>query len=170
MAEKMGFKLGWGCLVFYPFFYGVGLWTTAEQPNPHTPWPLLVLVGLLFFTGWGLARGANMQKFYFKRDRAHRFLGLDPKPITDGSLYVLAGGFWGVSRHVNYLGELLMSSALALSLGYPGAWGPWLYPLYYVALLFPRQHQDDKRCAEKYGPLWVEYVKRVPYRIIPFVY
>jgi hypothetical protein len=47
---------------------------------------------------------------------------------------------------------------------------PWLYPLYYVALLFPRQSDDDKRCAEKYGKLWKEYVRRVPYKIIPLVY
>jgi delta14-sterol reductase len=24
-AEQVGFKLGWGCLVFYPYFYCVGL-------------------------------------------------------------------------------------------------------------------------------------------------
>jgi hypothetical protein len=29
---------------------------------------------------------------------------------------------------------------------------------------------DDKRCAQKYGPLWTEYLKRVPKRIIPFIY
>ena len=33
VAERVGFKLGWGCLTFYPFFYGVGLWTQ----NPKTP-------------------------------------------------------------------------------------------------------------------------------------
>jgi delta14-sterol reductase len=170
MAEKVGFKLGWGCLVFYPFFYGVGLWTHAEKPNPHTPWPLLVLVGVMFFTGWGFARGANMQKFFFKRDRTKPFLGITPEALSDGERHVLVNGFWGLSRHVNYLGELLMSSALALSLGYPGDWQPWLYPLYYVALLVPRQIADDKRCAERYGPLWAQYVKRVPHRIIPFIY
>jgi delta14-sterol reductase len=82
----------------------------------------------------------------------------------------LCSGFWRVSRHVNYLGEILMALALALSLGRPGGIGPWLYPLYYVALLVPRQHDDDRRCAEKYGALWQEYCRRVPYRIVPFVY
>ena len=60
--------------------------------------------------------------------------------------------------------------ALALSLGFPGDVVPWLYPAYYVALLLPRQYQDDRRCAEKYGTLWEEYCRRVPYRIIPWVY
>ncbi len=170
MAEKVGFKLGWGCLVFYPFFYGVGLWSQAEQPNPHQSTALLVLDAVLFFMGWGLSRGANLQKFFFKRDRTRRFLGILPAAISDGERYVLVNGFWGLSRHINYLGELLMASGIALSLGYPLAWQPWLYPLYYVALLFPRQWADDKRCAEKYGPLWSQYVAKVKWRIIPYVY
>ncbi|MEW6433944.1 MAG: DUF1295 domain-containing protein [Myxococcota bacterium] len=171
MAERVGFKLGWGCLVFYPFFYGVGLWNAAELPNPHWPawvWPLIALV---FFGGWAFARGANMQKFWFKRDRTKKAFGvLEPKFLTDGEKYVLAGGFWGLSRHINYLGEILMATGLTLALGHPETWQAWLYPAYYVALLFPRQYDDDKRCAEKYGPLWQQYVKRVPYRIIPYLY
>ncbi len=74
-AERVGFKLGWGCLVFYPFFYCVGLWSVAERPDPHTPRPLLVASGLLFFCGWALSRGANLQKFSFKLDPGRRFLG-----------------------------------------------------------------------------------------------
>lgn len=171
MAERVGFKLGWGCLVFYPYFYGVGLWTTAELPNPHTSTPLLVLYGALFFSGWVLSRGANLQKFTFKRNPEAKAFGvLDPKPLSANGRHVLTGGFWGLSRHVNYLGEILMATGLALSLGHPTVLGPWLYPLYYVALLLPRQLDDDRRCAEKYGPLWEQYKQRVPWRIIPFVY
>ena len=67
-------------------------------------------------------------------------------------------------------GEILMATGLTLTLGYPLEFAPWLYPLYYVALLFPRQFFDDRRCAESYGPLWDEYCKRVPSRIIPGIY
>lgn len=171
MAERVGFKLGWGCLVFYPFFYPVGLWAVVERPNPHTAPMLLALYALIFFAGWTLARGANLQKFHFKRDPTAKAFGvLDPRPISGGGKHVLSGGFWGLSRHVNYLGEILMASGLALSLGYPLAIGPWLYPLYYVALLVPRQADDDRRCGEKYGELWREYCRRVPYRIVPGIY
>ena len=170
-AERVGFKLGWGCLVFYPFFYPVGLWGLAEAPNPHTPAALLVLCAAVFFSGWTLSRGANLQKFQFKRDPSAKAFGiLDPRAISGGGKQVLAGGFWGLSRHINYLGEILMAVALALSLGYPLAAAPWLYPLYYVALLLPRQADDDRRCAARYGPLWDEYCRRVPWRIIPRVY
>jgi protein-S-isoprenylcysteine O-methyltransferase Ste14 len=167
MAERVGFKLGWGCLTFYPFFYAVGLWSQAGQPNPHVHPGLLVLCGVLFFTGWALSRGANLQKFHFKRDPTRTFLGITPEALQGR---VLVNGFWGLSRHINYLGEVLMALGISLALGNPLAWEPWLYPLYYVALLVPRQIDDDKRCAAKYGPLWHDYVKRVPKRIIPFVY
>ncbi len=171
MAERVGFKLGWGCLVFYPFFYPVGLWAVAHLPDPHTPMPLLVSHALLFFAGWVLARGANLQKFWFKRDPTARAFGfLAPRAISGNGQHVLAGGFWGLSRHINYLGEILMATALTLCLGYPLALAAWLYPLYYVALLVPRQYFDDRRCAERYGPLWVEYCRRVPSRIIPGIY
>jgi protein-S-isoprenylcysteine O-methyltransferase Ste14 len=170
-AERVGFKLGWGCLVFYPYFYGVGLWSVADLPSPHAPTLLLVAAAVVFFCGWSLARGANMQKFAFKRDPSAKFLGvIAPEVVTDGEKKLLVSGFWRVSRHVNYLGEILMATGLTLALGQLDRWTTWLYPLYYVALLVPRQIDDDRRCAAKYGPLWTEYVARVRYRIVPGVY
>lgn len=170
-AERVGFKLGWGCLLFYPYFYAVGLWSVADEPNPHAAPAMQVLSVILFLAGWCFARGANMQKYVFKRDPSAVFLGvMTPVVLSDGERKLLASGFWGIARHVNYLGELLMATGLTLALGYPGQLMPWLYPLYYVALLVPRQIDDDRRCAQKYGPLWDTYVKRVPYRIIPGLY
>ncbi len=99
-----------------------------------------------------------MQKFHFKLDPERTFLGrFRPQAISDGERSVLCSGFWGVSRHVNYLGEILMATGLALSLGQPALLAPWLYPLYYVLLLVPRERDDDRRCARKYGALWDEY-------------
>lgn len=171
VAERVGFKLGWGCLVFYPFFYGIGIWFAAEQPNPHVHPAWLVFSALLFFCGWSLARGANLQKFYFKIEPERKTFGpFEQRALVNGDKRVLISGFWGVSRHVNYLGEILMATGLALSLGYPGSIWPWLYPIYYLGLLIPRQIDDDKRCAAKYGPMWDEYQKAVPYRIIPWIY
>ena len=170
-AERVGFKLGWGCLLFYPYFYGAGLWSVADQPNPSSSTLWLVVSALVFFAGWSLARGANMQKFTFKRFPEKHFLGvIAPEVVTDGQSRLLVSGFWRVSRHVNYLGEILMATGLTLALGHPEVWSTWLYPVYYVALLFPRERDDDRRCAAKYGALWTAYCARVPYRIIPGVY
>ncbi len=170
-AERVGFKLGWGCLTFYPFFYAVGLWSVAARPDPGAPGWRLLLCALLFFAGWVMARGANMQKYWFKTQPERPAFGvLPPETIEDGERRLLVNGFWGAARHINYLGEITMATALALTLGYPWALGPWLYPLYYVVLLLPRQRDDDRRCAAKYGALWAEYERRVPYRVIPYLY
>lgn len=169
-AERIGFKLGWGCIVFYPYFYSVFLWTTVDLPDPQTPVWLLAIYVLIFLTGWILARGANMQKYFFKKNPERPFLGIFPETITDGSKTLLVNGFWGRSRHINYSGEILMATGIVLCTGYPSLIWPWLYPLYYIILLFFRQKDDDKRCQLKYGELWKTYIKKVPYRIIPYIY
>ncbi|NSW93357.1 MAG: DUF1295 domain-containing protein [Bacteroidales bacterium] len=170
LAERVGFKLGWGDTAFYPYFYAIPLWATAEMPNPGTPAVLIIVYLLVFFSGWGLSRGANMQKYTFKKNPYRPFLGLKPEVISDGKNTLLVNGFWGLSRHINYLGEILMATGIVLFTGYPSVLAVWLYPLYYVALLIPRQIADDKRCKSKYGALWEQYIKKVPYRIIPYVY
>ncbi len=169
-AERVGFKLGWGCIAFYPFFYTVPIWSAVELPDAQMPVTLLLLYVLLFFLGWILSRGANLQKYRFKKDPTRPFLGITPETISDGEKKLLVNGFWGLSRHINYLGEILMATGIVLCLGHPSLIWPWLYPLYYVALLFPRQADDDQRCTAKYGSLWEQYKKRVPYKIIPYIY
>ncbi len=170
IAERVGFKLGWGCLTFYPYFYTVALWSTADRPNPDRPVWLTVLFGAIFLGGWVLTRGANIQKYLFKTAPDRTFLGMKPEVLTDGKRNLLANGFWGVSRHINYLGEIVQAVAVALAAGYFGVWAVWLYPAYYVGLLFSRQADDDKICHAKYGKLWDRYTAKVKYKIIPYVY
>jgi protein-S-isoprenylcysteine O-methyltransferase Ste14 len=111
-----------------------------------------------------------MQKFRFKTAPERTFLGLAPQAISDGKYTLLVNGFWGGSRHINYLGEIIQAVAIALATGYFGIWMVWLYPLYYVALFVTRERDDEKICEEKYGPLWDEYTEKVKYRIIPRIY
>jgi protein-S-isoprenylcysteine O-methyltransferase Ste14 len=166
----VGFKLGFGCLAFYPYFYAVALWFTADRPDPGLPAWLTVLFGALFLCGWALTRGANMQKYRFKIAPDRKFLWMTPEVLSDGNHSLLANGFWGASRHINYLGEIVQAVAVAVASGYVGLWVVWLYPSYYVALLFTRQADDDKVCQAKYGELWDRYTKKVRYRIVPFIY
>jgi len=170
IAERVGFKLGFGCLAFYPYFYAVALWFTADLPDPGIPGWLTILFGALFLGGWVLTRGANMQKYQFKTAPERKFLWIAPEALSDGDRSLLVNGFWGASRHINYLGEILQAVAIALAPGYFGIWPVWLYPLYYVGLMVSRQIDDDKVCRTKYGELWDAYTARVKHRIIPGVY
>lgn len=170
IAERVGFKLGFGCLAFYPYFYAVALWFTTALPNPGRPVWLTALFGVLFLCGWVLTRGSNMQKYLFKTAPGRKFLWITPEVLTDGNHSLLVNGFWGASRHINYLGEVIQAVAIALASGYFGVWEVWLYPLYYVALFLSRQADDDKVCRAKYGELWDEYTAKVKYKIVPRLY
>jgi len=169
-AERVGFKLGFGCLSFYPYFYAISLWCTVNLPNPGHPLWLSIVFALIFLIGWMLTRGANLQKYLFKIAPEKKFICMKPETVSNGKHSLLVSGYWGASRHINYLGEIIQACAIALAAGYPAIFGVWLYPLYYVALLFTRQADDDKICGAKYGELWDIYKKKVKYRIIPFIY
>lgn len=47
---------------------------------------------------------------------------------------------------------------------------PYFYLLYFTALLVHREDRDERQCLQKYGLAWHEYCRRVPYRIVPYVY
>lgn len=184
MCEKLGFKLCWGCLVYYPFFYCIPVWSLVEAPpNADITTATGLGIVMLFFCGWILTRGANVQKYLFKTR------GPQPQISVLGVAFVLpmrvvprtrllCSGFWGLARHVNYLGEIIQAIALALP-GYlvspPNSYYyqvlPWLYPLYYVALFLPRQMDDDLQIEAKYGKdSFKEYRRLVPYRIVPGIW
>ena len=170
IAERVGFKLGFGCLAFYPYFYSVALWFTADRPNPGVPAWLTILFAVLFLGGWVLTRGANMQKYFFKTAPERQFLWITPEALSDGTHSLVVNGFWGASRHINYLGEVIQAVAIALAAGYFGVWMVWLYPIYYIALFLSRQADDDKVCRAKYGELWDAYTAKVKYKIVPGLY
>ena len=170
IAERVGFKLGFGCLAFYPYFYSVSLWFTAGLPNPHLPVWLTILFGVLFLCGWVLTRGANMQKYRFKTAPDRTFLWIKPEVLSDGTHSLLVNVFSDASRHINYLGEIIQAIAIVLAPGYLGIWMVWLYPIYYLGLFLSRQADDDKVCRAKYGELWDEYTAKVKYKIVPRLY
>lgn len=174
--ERVGFKLFWGGLVFYGWLYILPLWGMAVYPDPgFSPTVTSVwLIGTtaLFLLGWGISRGANNQKYTFKRWPARKFLGLiEPQYIEAGDRKILCSGFWGVARHFNYMGEGFLALSIALVFGYfTNPWA-WTYFIFVVSFFVFRERFDDRFCAEKYGAeKWAEYQTRVKYRIFPGVY
>ena len=175
-AERIGFKLIWGCMVFYPFFYCIGCYPLARMSGESDLSALQsgLCIGL-FLCGWIITRGANLQKYFFRRNPRDPtfFFGLIPQRAIGGTR-ILCSGFWAAARHFNYCGEIIQGLALSLpgalvSTGY-GRAVPLLYPLYYTLLFVTRQNDDDAVCSRKYGSKWSEYVERVPYRMVPGVY
>ncbi len=174
--EHLGFKLIWGGLVIYGWLYILPLWALAALPNPgFSPvWTYvwLIVTVALFLLGWGISRGANMQKYTFKRWPERKFLGIiEPKYIEAGERKILCSGLWGFARHFNYLGEGFLSFSIGLVFGYFANPWAWTYFVFIVSLFTWRQRVDETNCAEKYGAeKWTEYQQRVKYRILPGVY
>lgn len=80
-------------------------------------------------------------------------------------------GWWGLARHANYVGDLILSFAMCATCGSPFHHVlPWFYAVYMTVLLLHRCRRDEKRCQAKYGVKWDEYVKRVPWKLIPGLY
>lgn len=82
---------------------------------------------------------------------------------------LLASGFWGLSRHFNYVLELF----IALLFGLPALNSsiiPYFYLAFMFVLLIHRSIRDEDKCSKKYGRYWQEYCKLVPYKIFPFIY
>ena len=174
--ERSGFKMLWGGLMVYGWLYTLPLWGMAVYPDPGfaPAWTYFWLIGSagLFLFGWGITRGANMQKYTFKRWPDRKFLGLiEPEYIEAGDRKILCSGLWGVARHFNYLGEGFFSLSIALVFGHFAVPWAWTYFVFIVGLFISRQRLDDEYCAEKYGAeKWAEYRERVRWRIIPGVY
>ena len=174
--EGLGFKLFWGGLIVYGWLFILPLWGMAAHPDPgfSPAWTNAWLIGTtaLFLFGWGISRGANLQKYTFKRWPERKFLGLmEPRYIEAGERRILCSGLWGVARHFNYMGEGFLALSIALVFGYPGNPWAWTYFAFIVSMFVWRQVVDDRQCAEKYGAeKWAEYRARVKYRIVPGVY
>ena len=91
--------------------------------------------------------------------------------LTEHSSLLLASGWWGVARHLQYSFELTAAWSWGL-LANPLVNGP--LPLFYAAfltiLLIHRAHRDEEKCLKKYGAYYEDYMARVKYRIVPGVY
>ncbi|XP_018560963.1 lamin-B receptor [Anoplophora glabripennis] len=127
----------------------------------------LVLISLTFSLGYILYRASNNQKDAFRKNPYSPALShLETIPTTQGKK-LLISGFWGIVRHPNYLGDILMHLSFV-----PFVWcaPPILYPVGVILLLIHRSVRDNARCRLKYGAAWDRYCNRVKHVLIPKVF
>jgi delta14-sterol reductase len=165
VEERFGWMLIWGDYVLVPFFYCIPGMALAFYPVELSSAAAGGL-GLLFAFGFWLFRGANQQKHDFKSDPNTRIWG---RPARKVGGRLLASGFWGIGRKLNYTGEICIYLAWTLPAGLAAGW-PWLLPAWLIGLLIHRAWRDDVRCRMKYGALWDEYCALARFRMIPLLY
>ncbi len=167
--ENYGFMLTFAFLVWMPFTFSLQSQYLVYGAPELSALAVLGLV-ILNFAGYYVFRSANLQKHRFRTVPGVKIWGREPEFIqTKRGTKLLMSGWWGLARHANYLGDLMMALAWCLACGFSHI-VPYFYFIYFTPLLIDRERRDDHHCAEKYGDDWKAYVKRVPYRIIPYVY
>ncbi|MCJ1308004.1 hypothetical protein MMC25_001654 [Agyrium rufum] len=151
--DHYGFYLAWGSLAWLPTIVGRA--------------------------GYGLFRSVNHQKDITRRTNGQCTIWGKKAEIIecdfvtqDGKQHeslLLCSGWWGLARHANYLGDLILSFSMCATCGI-GHVLPWFYAIYMTVLLLHRCRRDERRCQAKYGAKWDEYVARVPWKLIPGVF
>jgi delta14-sterol reductase/lamin-B receptor len=167
--ENYGFMLAFAFIVWMPFNFSLQEQYLAYQAVDVSLPAVLGLV-ILNFTGYYIFRSANFQKHAFRTREDVRIWG---KPATflqtKRGTKLLTSGWWGLARHANYLGDLMMALAWCLPTGFRHV-PPYFYVIYFAPLLIDRERRDHRACKEKYGEDWDRYCARVKYRIVPFLY
>ncbi|KIY42839.1 ERG4/ERG24 ergosterol biosynthesis protein [Fistulina hepatica ATCC 64428] len=164
-TDGFGFMLAIGDLTWVPFTYSLQARYLAFHPvELGYAWTAGIL--LLNILGYYIFRESNGEKNEFRSGR-------NPKNLkyftTESGSKLITSGWWGLSRHPNYMGDLLMALAWSLPTKFDTPI-TYFYVSYFVVLLIHRQIRDDEKCEKKYGKDWDKYKKMVPYRIVPYLY
>lgn len=168
ISDGFGWMLAFGDLTWVPFTYTTQARFLVDHPV-HLSLPALLAVLGVKAMGFWIFRGSNAQKNTFRTNPSDPSVAhLSFIPTRTGSR-LLTSGWWGLSRHMNYLGDLLMGLAWCLPCGFSSPI-PYFYFFYFTSLLVHRERRDDEKCRNKYGPDWEKYCSIVKYRIVPYIY
>lgn len=197
IMDGFGFMLSFGDLVWVPFTYDMQTQYLSVYPLELGQSGLAIVLGVAAFGYW-IFRSANNQKNRFRTDpNDPRVKHLKYIETKSGSR-LITSGWWGAARHINYLGDWIISWAYCLPTGVAGYaiienmnpatgdvqkqaiqtpesrwWGTiftYFYLVYFGVLLIHRERRDEEKCKRKYGADWNRYTSLVRSRIIPGIY
>lgn len=116
--DGFGFMLAFGDITWVPFTYSLQARYLAVHPvhlGPYIVIPLGVLAA-----GYTIFRGTNNEKNRFRNNpQDPRVAHLQYIETASGSK-LLVSGWWGRARHINYMGDWLMSWSYCLPTGIAG--------------------------------------------------
>ena len=178
MHDRAGYYICWGCMIWVPCVYSSQVVYLVS--NPISLYPLvaaaLMIFGLLCI---GLNYHADWQKQEVRKTKGKCLIwGKPPEVIRakynnenneECSQILLLSGWWGISRHFHYIPEIGAAICWTLPCQFNN-WLPYFYIVYLLVLLIDRTNRDDRRCLEKYKAYWRQYSRKVPYKIIPYMY
>lgn len=176
--DHFGWMLAWGDCVWLPYMYTLQALFLVFHPIDLS-FAYCIFVLMLGLTGFYIFASANNQKDRFRQSNGKASIwNRQPQYIScsystlDGARReskLLLSGWWGITRHMNYTGDLLLSLAYSLACGTIYLF-PYFYFIFLSILLIHRCIRDEQRCTDKYGKAWKDYCNHVPYRLIPYVW
>lgn len=179
--DKLGHYLAGACLTLLPSFYSL----YALYLVDHTPitgfGPLhaagVFSLGLLFTF---LTYTADRQRQLARASGGKCIIWGRPAEVIQAKYkdakgeektsILLCSGFWGITRHINYLFEICLFLTWGLPVIFISPGMCFGFTAAVTLILMHRSSRDNEKCRRKYGKQWEEYCQRVPYKIIPFVY
>ena len=176
--DHYGFYLAWGCFTWVPTMYTLQAQYLGLYPTSPSTAYLAVVFGI-GLAGYALFRSVNDQKDRVRRSEGKCSIwGKPAEYITaayqtsDGAQHesiLLCSGWWGWSRHANYVGDLLLSFAMCALVGTTEPL-VWFYAIFMAVLLVHRCMRDEERGSAKYGASWEKYCRQVPWRLVPGIW
>ncbi|KAL1989356.1 hypothetical protein VTN96DRAFT_118 [Rasamsonia emersonii] len=197
IMDGFGYMLAFGDLVWVPFIYSTQTRYLAVFPLELGASGVAIVLAVSGI-GYYIFRSANNQKNRFRTNPDDpRVKHLKFITTASGSK-LITSGWWGTARHINYLGDWIMSWAYCLPTGVAGyviqetinpttgdtvrravqtpevrGWGmifTYFFLVYFGILLIHRERRDEEKCKKKYGADWDRYTSMVRSRIIPGIY
>lgn len=150
----------------YPFYF-----TTISKHVADTALMLstniLISACVLFSLGFLIMLNSNDIKYQFRKNPLHPSLArLDTMATFHGNR-LLVSSLWGILRHPNYTGDILIHIVFALPGIMSGHYIAALPAILTIVMLMHRAWRDHSRCQRRYGSAWQRYCKRVPSVLLP---
>lgn len=168
----------WGCLVWVPSVYTSHTLYLVEHPV-QLGLPLAAAIFAVGISTVFINYQADYQREHVRNTNGKCTIwGRSPDIINatyrtaKGEVknnILLTSGWWGVARHFHYVPELTAAFCWCVPALFDSPL-PYFYFVFLLVLLVHRSIRDDKRCQEKYGKYWTMYCKKVPWKILPYIF
>lgn len=118
-TDGFGMMLSFGDLVWVPFLYSTQTRYLSTHPV-SLGWVGVAVMSALLLTGFSIFRLANNQKNNFRTNpNDPRVAHLKYIETKTGSRLIVSG-WWGLARHINYMGDWIQAWPYSLPSGFAG--------------------------------------------------